>query len=256
MDRFGYDACRRVAAISTQVKTLDRILSRAGLVSRTDARKLIGAGRVKVNGKVIQTPDLWVDPEQDVVTVDGNPLQEAEKAYVLLYKPKGYLTTYKDPEGRPTVYDLLGDLGQWVAPVGRLDLDSSGLLLLSNDGEFADRVTDPEQHVPKSYQLKTSSHLNEEALEKLRHGIELSDGPTRPAMVTRLKDSSSATFLEITITEGRNRQVRRMIEAAGSKVRKLVRVAIGPLRIGDLEIGTWRWLTPEELRSLRGYFRR
>ena len=133
---------------------------------------------------------------------------------------------------------------------GRLDQDTSGLLLLTNDNDFADRITDPEHKVPKTYLVKTSSVLSDTALEQLRAGVELSDGPTRPAIVTRLRDSASSTFLEITITEGRNRQVRRMIEAVDSRVRKLVRTAIGAVAIGDLAIGTYRPLTPSELRSL------
>lgn len=231
-------------------KTLDRVLSRAGIGSRTEARSWIGAGRVTVNGKIVQTPDLWVDLDQDRVALDGRPVVEQQKVYILLYKPKGYITTYKDPEGRPTVYDLIQDLKQWVAPVGRLDQDTSGLLLLTNDNDFADRITDPEHKVPKTYLVKTSSLLADANIEQLRSGIELSDGPTRPAIAQRLRDSASSTFLEITITEGRNRQVRRMIEAVGSRVRKLVRTAIGPITIGDLAIGRYRVLAPSELKAL------
>jgi pseudouridine synthase len=231
-------------------KTLDRVLSRLGLGSRSDARSWIGAGRVTVNGKVVKTPDVWVDPDVDEVALDGRRVVEQQKVYLLLYKPKGYITTYKDPEGRPTVYDLLKDVSQWVAPVGRLDQDTSGLLLLTNDNDFADRITDPEHKVPKTYLVKTSSLLVDDALERLRTGVELSDGPTRPAIVSRLRDSATSTFLEITITEGRNRQVRRMIEAVGSRVRKLVRTAIGNVAIGDLAIGSYRELSANELRSL------
>jgi pseudouridine synthase len=233
-------------------KTLDRVLSKAGIGSRTDARKWIGAGRVTVNGKVIQTPDHWVDLDSDRVALDGKPVVEQDKVYILLYKPKGYITTYKDPEGRPTVYDLIGDLGQWVAPVGRLDQDTSGLLLMTNDNDLADHITNPEHDVAKTYLVKTSSLLPDEAIAQLRSGVELSDGPTRPALVQRLRDSASSTFLEMTITEGRNRQVRRMIEAVGSRVRKLVRTAIGPLIIGDLPIGTYRHLTAAEVRTFKG----
>jgi pseudouridine synthase len=186
------------------------------------------------------------------VSLDGKPIAARERRYILLYKPKGYLTTYKDPEGRETVYDLLGDIEEFVFPAGRLDLDTSGLLLMTNDADLAEQITNPEHKIPKTYLVKTSSVLPDEALHLLRAGVVLSDGPTRPAVVTRVRDSASATVLEITITEGRNRQVRRMIEAAGSKVRKLVRVAIGPLRIGELQIGCWRELTAAELRQLRG----
>jgi pseudouridine synthase len=162
------------------------------------------------------------------------------------------MTTRRDPEGRPTVYDLTGDAGTWLSPVGRLDLDTSGLLLMTNDTDFAERIANPEHKAPKTYQLKTATLLNDEQIDRLRRGIELSDGPTRPAEVKRLRDSSKRTFLEMTITEGRNRQVRRMIEAVGSKVLKLVRTAIGPIRIGDLQIGTWRRLTEAEVRALAG----
>jgi len=232
------------------LKTLDRVLSKAGLGSRTDARKWIGSGRVKVNGKLIQTPDHWVDLERDSVTLDDRPIRASEKIYLLLYKPKGYITTYKDPAGRPTVYDLIQGAGQWVVPVGRLDQDSSGLLLLTNDTRFAERVTNPDYKVPKTYLVKASTLLSDDQLDQLRQGIVLSDGPTQPATVKRVRDSARSTFVEITIREGRNRQVRRMIEATGSKVLKLVRTGIGTLTIGDLPIGKYRELTPAEVRSL------
>jgi pseudouridine synthase len=234
------------------LKTLERVFSKAGAGSRTDARSWIGAGRVRVNGKIVRNPDHWVDLERDRVTLDGKPLRSAEKTYIILYKPKGYLTTYRDPEGRPTVYDLVAGAGTWLSPVGRLDLDTSGLLLMTNDTDFAERITNPDHKVTKTYQVKASTLLTEDQVQQLRHGVQLNDGPTKPAEVTRLRDSAKYTFLEITITEGRNRQVRRMIEAVGSKVLKLVRTAIGPLRIGELPIGKWRALTAEELQALGG----
>lgn len=233
-----------------KLKTLDRVISKAGIGSRTEARSWIGAGRVAVNGKKIQTPDHWVDIERDRVTLDGRPLIARSKIYLLLYKPKGYLTTYKDPENRKTVYDLLQDLGEWVVPVGRLDLDTTGLLIMTNDTDFADHVMSPESKVPKTYLVKASMLLTDEQLDQLRRGVELADGPTRPAIVTRIRDAARYTFFEITITEGRNRQVRRMVEALGAKVLKLVRTHIGAIRIGDLEIGKYRELTPKELSAL------
>lgn len=232
------------------LKTLDRVLSKAGVGSRTEARSWIGAGRVAVNGKTIQSPDLWVDVERDRVTVDGRPLAAAKKRYLLLYKPKGYLTTYKDPEGRKTVYDLLPDDGEWIFPVGRLDQDTTGLLIMTNDANFGEYIMSPASKMPKTYLVKSSILLTEEQLDRLRTGIELEDGPTRPALVKRIRDSERYTFFEITITEGRNRQVRRMIEAIGSKVMKLTRVAIGPIRIDDLQIGMHRELTADELALL------
>jgi pseudouridine synthase len=234
------------------LKTLERVLSKAGLGSRTQARQWIGQGRVRVNGKLIQTPDHWVDLERDHVMLDGKPVRAQEPQYLLLYKPKGYITSHGDPEGRPTIYDLIGDLGAWVVPVGRLDQDTSGLLILTNDTQFANRVMDPEFKVPKTYLVKCSTLLTDEQIERLRSGVELSDGPTRPAVVTRLRDSGKYTHIEITITEGRNRQVRRMIEAIDSKVLKLVRTAIGPVQIGSLQIGKYRELTPAEIKSLTG----
>jgi len=205
-----------------------------------------------VNGKTIRDPDHWADPQRDRITLDGKALRSAAKAYILLYKPKGYLTTRRDPEGRPTVYDLTADAGMWLSPVGRLDLDTSGLLLMTNDTDLAERIANPDHKAPKTYQLKTATLLNDEQIAQLRRGIELSDGLTRPAEVKRLRTSGQHTFLEMTITEGRNRQVRRMIDAVGSKVLKLVRTAIGPIRIGDLQIGKWRRLTEAEVSALSG----
>lgn len=233
-----------------KLKTLDRVLSRAGLGSRTEARRWIADGRVAVNGRKIQTPDFWVSMDHDRVTVDGRALGAPTKLYLLLYKPKGYLTTYKDPEGRRTVYDLLPDVGEWIFPVGRLDQDTTGLLIMTNDSEFGDYITSPESKVAKTYLVKTSIVLSDELLDKLRRGLDLNDGPTRPAVVKRVRDSAKYTFFEITITEGRNRQVRRMVEALGAKVLKLVRVGIGSIEIGGLEIGKHRALTGEEIRRL------
>jgi pseudouridine synthase len=235
---------------SRRLKTLDRVLSKAGLGSRTEARAWIEAGRVRVAGKAVRDPDRWVDPERAAITLDGKPVRPQERLYLLLYKPAGYLTTYKDPKGRPTVYDLLAGVEEWVFPVGRLDLDTSGLLLLTNDTAFAERITNPEFKVPKTYLVKTATRLSDAQIGQLRQGVLLNDGTTRPAAVTRQRDSGNRTFLEITITEGRNRQVRRMIEAAGSGVLKLVRTAIGPIRIGDLPIGRWRKLTRQEVRAV------
>ncbi len=207
-----------------------------------------------VNGKLIQTPDHWVDLERDRVTLDGKPVAAQERRYILLYKPTGYITSYGDPENRATVYDLLKDLGAWVVPVGRLDQDTSGLLVLTNDTQFAEQVMNPDYKVPKTYLVKSSTRLSDEQLDSLRNGVELNDGPTRPAVVERLRDSGKYTHLQLTITEGRNRQVRRMIEAVGSKVLKLVRTAIGPIEIDKLEIGKYRDLTPAERKALVGRY--
>ncbi|HEY3158389.1 MAG TPA: pseudouridine synthase [Vicinamibacterales bacterium] len=240
-----------MSAQKRPLKTLERVLSKAGVGSRTEARGWIAAGRVKVNGRIARDPDQWVDMERDRVRFDNRRLEARERLYVLLYKPTGYLTTYNDPAGRPTVYDLVADVGTFLSPVGRLDLDTSGLLLMTNDNQLAEHVTNPESHVPKTYLVKASVVLSDEQLRQLRDGVELSDGPTRPAAVRRVRDSARYTHFEITLTEGRNRQVRRMVEALGARVLKLVRVRIGPIAIGTLPIGQWRLLTPAEVATLK-----
>jgi pseudouridine synthase len=236
--------------LNRQQKTLERVISKSGAGSRTEARSWIHAGRVQVNGKTVENPDLWIDFARDRIALDGQPLVRQKRVYILLYKPAGYITTRKDPEGRPTVYDLIGGVGQFVSPVGRLDLDTSGLLILTNDTQFAERLTNPDHRIAKTYLVKCSTLLTDEALARLRRGVTLSDGPTRPAKVRRVRDSGKYTHLELSITEGRNRQVRRMIEAVESKVLKLVRTAIGPVTFGDLQIGKWREMTPQELAAL------
>jgi pseudouridine synthase len=193
-----------------------------------------------------------VDVARDRVQFDGAPLVERERRYVLLHKPTGYLTTYRDPAGRPTVYELVADVGTFLSPVGRLDLDTSGLLLMTNDNRFAERVTNPDSHVPKTYLVEVSSALTDADLQRLRDGIDLDDEPTRPATVERLPEAAGNARFAITITEGRNRQVRRMVETLGARVGELVRVRIGSLELGGLSIGKWRDLTPEEVHALIG----
>jgi 23S rRNA pseudouridine2605 synthase len=236
-------------ATKRPIKTLERVLSKAGIGSRTEARKWIADGRVRVDGRIVRNPDQWVDLKRDRVAFDGKLLGKTERVYLLFYKPKGYLTTYRDPQGRPTIYDLLPNK-QYLFPVGRLDLDTSGLLILTNDTAFAEQLTNPDYKVPKTYLVKASKPMTDDHLETLRRGVELRDGPTRPAIVKRI----TANKFEITITEGRNRQVRRMVEHLNAKVLKLVRVAIGSIRIGELKIGAARELTRAEVRVLSPEF--
>jgi pseudouridine synthase len=224
------------------------VISKSGLGSRTQARKWIGARRVSVNDQVVEDPDAWIDLELDRVAFDGRPIEREERVYLLLHKPVGYLTTYRDPQGRPTVHDLLPPDSGYLFNVGRLDLDTSGLLIMTNDAEFAERLTNPEFHVPKRYRVTAATPLDDAQLELLARGVELKDGLTRPAQVNRIDDKA----FEITITEGRNRQVRRMVEAIGSSAVELVRVAIGDVVIGSLAPGATRALTPEEVRKLYG----
>jgi pseudouridine synthase len=232
--------------------TLDRVLSRFGLASRTTARQAILAGRLKVNGKVARDPDFWVQPDRVSLHLDGQRLRPARKTYLLFYKPKGVITSHGDPAGRKTVYEYLGNLGKWVSPVGRLDKGTSGLLLLTNDTEFADHVTDPESKVLKTYLVKTSGILSEETISKLSAGVEMKRGDiASPISVRRLEDRGKYTWLEVVLAEGKNREIRRMIEAVGIKVLKLVRTKLGPLTLAGLEIGKWRELTPTEVAALR-----
>ena len=229
------------------LKTLERVLSKAGLGSRKEARSWIGAGRVSVNDRVVRDPDAWVDLELDRVAFDGKPLQSEQRTYLVMHKPVGYITTHRDPHGRPTIYDLLPDRERYLFSVGRLDLDTSGLLILTNDSQLAERLMNPEYHVPKTYLVNINASLSEENLDLMRRGMELSDGPTRPARVTRVSESA----FEITITEGRNRQVRRMVEALDASVITLERIAIGSIRIGALPLGGTRELTADEVKELQ-----
>lgn len=235
----------------TAKKTLDRALSRAGVCSRNDARAWIAAGRVRINGAPAVDPDQWVDIKRDTLSVDGRQIDAKARVYLALNKPKGVLTSHGDPSGRRTVYDLLGGLEPWVVPVGRLDRDTSGLLLLTNDTDWAEHIASPERHVAKTYRAQVAPRLDEDALERLRAGVELDDGPTRPAKVVRVRDAGATTILELTISEGRNRQVRRMLREVGGKVRELKRISIGALELGDLVSGKWRRLTADEVRQFQ-----
>ncbi len=230
---------------------LERVLSKAGVCSRTEARAWIRAGRVRIGGRVVIDPERPCDPARDDVRVDGRKLASEARVYVALHKPRGCITTRSDPEGRSTVYDHLSGLDAWVVPVGRLDADTTGLILLTNDTAFADLVTSPSSFVEKTYVVTARPRLSVEALQRLSRGVELEDGPTRPAVVLKLGDRDSTTRFEITITEGRNREVRRMVRAVGSKVVRLQRRRIGPVELGELESGAWRVLRTTEVSSLR-----
>jgi 23S rRNA pseudouridine2605 synthase len=230
--------------------SLARVLSKAGLCSRKQAAELVRAGRVTVEGSVAHDADAFVEAAADV-RVDGRRVAAAERVYVALHKPRGVLTTRADPDGRRTVYALLEELDAWVVPVGRLDGDTSGLLLFTNDTAFADLVTDPRSHVEKVYVVTSRPRLSDAALERLARGVELNDGPTLPARVLKLGDRGRSTRFELALHEGRNRQVRRMVRAVGAQVERLHRRSIGPLELGELAAGRWRHLTPAEVAALR-----
>ncbi|MCC7012826.1 MAG: rRNA pseudouridine synthase [Planctomycetes bacterium] len=231
-------------------KTLDRVLSRAGAMSRKQAELAIREGRVRVNGLRERDPATWVDLAQDRVSLDDRPLAEWKAVHLALHKPVGYVTTRSDEHGRATVYELLPDVEAWVAPIGRLDRDTSGLLLFTNDTELAEHVNNPASKLPKTYDCVAAGELDDQALERLRRGVPLDDGPTRPALVELFARGEGRTQLALTITEGRNRQVRRMLEALGSRVLSLQRTAIGPIRLGPLELGRHRKLSSREVRAL------
>jgi 23S rRNA pseudouridine2605 synthase len=231
--------------------TLDRAFSRAGVFSRTDALRKIRSGSVKVNGKVIRNPDHWVSPSRDTIHWDGQILRKQKKVYLMFYKPTGVVTSHGDPNNRQTVYDFLGEHEKWLFPVGRLDMDSSGLLLLTNDTDFGERLTNPAFKVPKTYQLKVNFHPTPDQLRLLEEGVALRNGEkTLPAKVKVLRNSEKYSFLELIIVEGKNRQVRRMIEALGGRVLKLVRTRIGNLALGSLPIGRYRRLDRRDLSEL------
>jgi 23S rRNA pseudouridine2605 synthase len=232
--------------------TLDRVLSRYGLGSRAAAKEAISAGRLRVNGRVIRDPEFWVKPATDVVQLDGKRLKRQRPIYLLFYKPKGVITSHGDPAGRKTVYDCLGDLGRWVSPVGRLDKDTSGLLVLTNDTTFADYISSPQSRVSKQYLAKINGLVSDDIIATLNAGVEMKRGDfARPESVRRVEDRGKYTWLEMVLTEGKNREVRRMIETVGYKVLKLVRTHIGPLSFGSLEVGKWRELSPGEVALLR-----
>jgi pseudouridine synthase len=238
--------------VAKSAMTLDRALSRFGVASRSVARGAILAGRVKVNGHVVRDPERWVKPERDALHLDGERLRASRRLYLLLYKPRGVITSHGDPGERRTVYDCLDRATRWVVPVGRLDKDTTGLLLLTNDTDFAHLVEDPESGVPKTYRVKASGLIDDATLARLAGGVDLGRGErAAPRSVRRLEDRGKYSWLEIVLTEGKNREVRRMLEAVGFKALKLVRTRIGPLTLAGLEIGKSRPLTPAEVAALK-----
>ncbi|MEO8604605.1 MAG: pseudouridine synthase [bacterium] len=220
--------------------------------SRRTAENLIRAGRVTVNGKTITELGTKANPAKDKIAIDGKPVRlGAPAAYILLHKPVGVVTTLLDPEGRPTVRDLLVGVRQRVFPVGRLDYHTAGLLLLTNDGDLALRLTHPRYGVRKTYHVKVKGKPSVAQLAALARGVQLTDGTTSPASAHVMEAREHKSWLALTLSEGKNRQVRRMCEAIGLSVEKLTRVAFGPLKLGKLPPGAWRYLEPEEVDALR-----
>ena len=236
---------------------LQKILAAAGIASRRKAEEIILAGRVTLNGKVVTELGTKADPSTDTITVDGKPLQRAQRfVYFLLNKPKGYVTTVSDPEGRPTVMQLLGNLAERVYPVGRLDYASEGLLLVTNDGAVAQKLTKAGSHVPKTYHVKISGKPSDQAIQRLRTGITIALDDHRrvklsPTKIRLLEDAPNPWY-EITLIEGRNRQIRRMFEEVGHHAEKIKRVQLGPLTL-DVAPGKFRALTEREVHALKNF---
>ena len=231
------------------MERIQKILAQRGVASRREAENMILAGRVALGGRICHLGET-ADPDTRELTLDGKPVPPAQqRIYVLLHKPRGFVTTMKDDQGRPTVSQLVADCGARVYPVGRLDMDSEGLLLMTNDGDFALKLAHPRYQVKKTYRAFVTG-FSAAALERLQQPMEL-DGHAlkRPGVVVEQAQEGSAR-LRITISEGRNRQVRRMCQIAGMHVTRLVRIQQGPLRLGDLPRGKWRYLTDTERREL------
>jgi 23S rRNA pseudouridine2605 synthase len=230
---------------------LQKILARGGLASRRHAEELITAGRVRVNGKVVSELGSKADPVKDKIEVDGKRVMAESFVYVVLHKPRGVVATLSDPEGRPTVRDALKNVPGRVYPVGRLDFATSGVLLVTNDGEFSDGLLHPRKAVPKTYVVKSTGEMTDKDLDRWRKGLRLEDGMTLPADVRFIRHEGGKTWFELTIREGRNQQIRRMGEASGFPVMRLARLSFAGVTSEDLRPGDWRYLTREELVALR-----
>ena len=229
---------------------LQKVLAQAGVASRRAAEELIARGRVEVNGERVREQGLRVDPTSDVIRVDGKRIPpQRPHLYVVLNKPRGVVSTMEDPHGRPTVADYLGRRGR-LFHVGRLDADTEGLLLLTNDGDFAQRMAHPSFEVPTTYVAEVAGQVTEATLKRLRAGVELEDGPVRADRTKLVQQLGDRSLVRVVLHSGRNRVVRRMFEAVGHPVRQLSRIAIGPVKLGDLKPGAVRDLTREELGAL------
>jgi 23S rRNA pseudouridine2605 synthase len=233
------------------IERLQKILARGGIASRRAAESLILEGRVRVNGRIVRELGAKADPRTDRVEVDGTRVVAEDLVYLLFHKPRGVVTTLSDPEGRKTVRDALLAIKQRVFPVGRLDFATSGALLLTNDGEFSDGLLHPKRAVPKTYVLKVQGEMQLGDLARWQKGVELDDGKTLPAEVVILRHEGGKTWLEVTITEGRNHQLRRMGEATGFPVMRLARISFAGVSTEGLKPGEWRPLTRDELVALK-----
>lgn len=232
---------------------IQKIIADAGYCSRRKAEELISQKKVKVNGRPCNLGDK-ADPKKDLISIDGENLyieKKKELVYLMLHKPRGYITTVKDEQDRKCVTDLVEDIGIRVYPVGRLDKQSEGLLLLTNDGKFANEIMHPSHHVSKTYRVTVRSMLTDEVVAKLSEGVEIDGRMTLPCTITVLTNEPERAVMLMVIKEGRNRQIRKMCEAVNLEVARLKRTAIGPVKLGMLQPGEYRELSSEELRALR-----
>jgi 23S rRNA pseudouridine2605 synthase len=234
---------------------LQKVLAGAGIASRRAAEGLIAAGRVRVDGRVVTEQGIKVDPRQSRVDVDGQRIVRQSAVYIVLHKPRGVMSTMRDPEGRPSVRELLADVSAArVYPVGRLDFNTSGVLLATNDGDFAEALMHPRRSAPKTYVVKVNGLMQERDIDVWRRGVDLEDGRTLPSKVKLLRHEGDKTWLELTITEGRNQQVRRMGETTGFRVMRLARLSFAGITSEDLPPGRWRYLTADELTEMKKQF--
>lgn len=235
-----------------QRERIQKILAEAGIASRREAERLVIEGRVTVNGKVIDTLGFKADPSKDHIKVNGKRITRFEpKVTLLLNKPRGYLSTLKDPKGRATVTDLLKKVKWRIYPVGRLDFDAEGLLLLTNDGDLAFALSHPRFSIPRTYLVKVTGVPEEKKLGLIKRGVMLEDGKARAVSSHILRQGEKNSWVQVVVTEGRNRLVKRMFSAIGHSVLKLKRIEFGPIQLGDLPLGQFRYLTAEELEKLK-----
>lgn len=233
------------------MERLQKVMAHAGIASRRKSEDIIAEGRVKVNGETVTEMGTKVNPDRDVIEVDGEIISKEKRVYILLNKPQGYICTVDDPRGRNTVLDLVDDVKQRIYPVGRLDYDTSGLLMLTNDGQLTYILTHPSHEINKTYLTEVKGRLDTKNADRLRKGVELEDGMTAPAQLEIKEREENNTLFTLTIHEGRNRQVRRMCEKIGLPVISLKRISVGPLTLEGLSEGEYRNLTDKEIEFLK-----
>ncbi|MFO7814302.1 MAG: pseudouridine synthase [Halanaerobiales bacterium] len=232
------------------MERLQKLMAHAGIASRRKSEEIIAEGRVKVNGEVVTAMGTKVDPQKDKIEVDGEELEKEKKMYLKLYKPTGYITTVQDPQGRKTVMDLIDGVDKRIYPAGRLDLDSSGLLILTNDGDLTHKITHPSHQLDKEYEVVINGRLHKKDIKQFKEGIDLQEGRTASAQIKKINEDSKNTTYKVIIHEGMNRQLRRMFDVLGYKVVSLIRVRIGNITLGSLKPGNYKALSKEEVQDL------